>query len=305
MKNIKILTFILAIFMLNTSCDNDGGTSFIPLETGAMSNFTLGESSPAFIDLATFNSLSLQFNVNAAYGTPTSTDLKAFWTTVDGNLYGPITIDTDITDLPKDFTVTGADLLSSFTELSSTADINVGDKLTLFTSFTFADGRTLDLLNEEAKPNYYAPDFDSFPDLKVLLSFTVSCNSDLGGTHSYVSSNLQAGYGYGCPTGEVTGTVTFEDQGGGAYLISDLGFGQYPSSCWGDGPATSGGAIVTEVCGKLITGGKDQYGLTYDWVITGISGSELFISWTNDYADSGDVIITREGGADWPPLFTE
>ena len=87
--------------------------------------------------------------------------------------------------------------------------------------------------------------------------------------------------------------------------MSDLGFGQYGSSCWNDTPATSGGAIITEVCGKLISGGADQYGLTYNWVITSVSGDKLSISWSNNYGDSGDVVITREGGVDWPPLFTE
>ncbi len=136
------------------------------------------------------------------------------------------------------------------------------------------------------------------------LNVPVSCASDLGGTHDFVSTNLVATNGGPCPTGEVTGTVTFTDQGGGTYLCSDLGFGQYESTCWNDGPATSGNATFQDICNEIRSGGLDQYGLTYIWEITGVSGADLSISWTNDYGDAGDVVITRTDGSDWPPLFT-
>ena len=93
--------------------------------------------------------------------------------------------------------------------------------------------------------------------------------------------------------------------GGGTYLCSDLGFGQYGSSCWNDSPATSGNATFQDVCNEIISGGLDQYGLTYIWVITDVSGPNLSMSWTNDYADGGDVVITRTDGSDWPALFTK
>jgi hypothetical protein len=119
-----------------------------------------------------------------------------------------------------------------------------------------------------------------------------------------VSTNLQAITGT-CPTTPVTGTVTWTSLGGGTYLTSDLGFGQYGTSCWGDSPATSAGAKFVDACGLITSGGTDQYGLIYIWTITGVSGPELSLSWVNDYGDSGDVVLTREGGADWPALFTQ
>lgn len=137
-----------------------------------------------------------------------------------------------------------------------------------------------------------------------VLRAPVSCASLLGGTHNYVSTNLAAANGYDCPAGEVTGTVTFTPIGGGEYRVSDLGFGQYESSCWNDGPATSGSAVIKDVCNNITSGGLDQYGLTYIWVITGVSGPELSISWSNDYGDSGNTVVTRGDGKDWPPLFT-
>jgi len=139
----------------------------------------------------------------------------------------------------------------------------------------------------------------------ATLPITASCPSALGGTYSYVSTDLVAANSTtACPDGEVTGEVTFEDQGGGKYLVSDLGFGQYSSSCWNDQPATSGDAIITDVCNVITSGGLDQYGLAYTWTITDVSGPNLSISWVNNYDDSGKTVLTRMDGTDWPALTT-
>lgn len=138
-----------------------------------------------------------------------------------------------------------------------------------------------------------------------LYTATVVCPTDLAGTHSYVASNLVADNNPGnCPSGEVTGTVTWTDLGGGEYSTTDLGYGQYESTCWNDGPAASAGSTFTDACGLIVSGGTDQYGLIYTWEITDITGSVMTLNWTNDYADSGTAVITREGGADWPDLRT-
>ncbi len=135
------------------------------------------------------------------------------------------------------------------------------------------------------------------------MNFNVGCVSSLAGNHSYVSTMLvAANSGTACPTDPVTGTVTFTDLGCGVYACSDLGFGQYSSSCWNDSPATNGGASFDDVCNTINAYGVDQYGLAYEWVIADVSGPELTITWTNNYADSGTAVITKEDGTDWPPL---
>jgi len=164
------------------------------------------------------------------------------------------------------------------------ADLKVGDYFT----FSFDDVNT-------SSGNYPSG---------TTLRVDVSCPSDLGGVYDFVSSNLAADNGYVCPTGEVTGTVTFTDLGGGAYECSDLGFGQYQSTCWNDGPATSPNATFSELCGVITSGGLDQYDLAYTWVITDVSGPNLSISWSNTYGDRGEVVITRPDGSDWPNLST-
>ncbi len=162
------------------------------------------------------------------------------------------------------------------------ADVAVGDVATFTFDATTASG--------------------TFRSSKSLV-VPFSCFSDLGGTYDYVSTNLQAVTG-SCPTSAVMGQVTWTDLGGGTYLTSDLGFGQYGSSCWNDNPATSSNAKFKDVCNQIISGGLDQYGLTYIYTITGVNGPDLSLSWYNDYGDSGDVVISRSDGTDWPPLYT-
>lgn len=137
------------------------------------------------------------------------------------------------------------------------------------------------------------------------LNFNVGCVSSLAGSHPYVSTMLvAANSATACPTDPVEGVVTFTDLGCGVYGCSDVGFGQYESSCWSDSPATDGGAAFTDVCNAISSGGLDQYGLVYTWTIDSVVGPNLHISWSNDYADSGKTTITKEDGSDWPALFT-
>ena len=157
------------------------------------------------------------------------------------------------------------------------------------TSPAAGDGITLSFLSNGA--------FKSNP-----MNFNVGCVSNLAGNHPFVGTMLAAGNGGPCPTDPVTGTVTFTDLGCGVYGCSDLGFGQYESSCWNDSPATNGQAAFSDICNTITAYGADQYGLAYSWVIAGVDGPELTITWSNNYADSGTAVITKEDGTDWPAL---
>lgn len=178
---------------------------------------------------------------------------------------------------------------------------NPGDQFQFRLVLDLTDGRSF---TNDASGNVTGGSFFSSP---FFYGANLACASDFGGTFDFVSTNLQAGFGGPCPTGEVTGTVTWDDQGGGNYLSSDLGFGQYESTCWNDTPATSAGALIIDVCNEINPGGiggLDQYGLTYIYDIIEVDGPVLKLSWYNDYADSGDVVLTRQDGKDWPLLFT-
>lgn len=137
------------------------------------------------------------------------------------------------------------------------------------------------------------------------VSANVVCPSDMGGTFDFVNTNMLRGNGAGnsgsCG-GTVTGTVTWANLGSGEYSSTDLGFGQYGSSCWNDSPATSSSAGVLDACNKLSVLGSDQYGIIYSYTIVSITGAIMVIDWTNDYGDAGTVTLTRQDGNNWPPL---
>lgn len=280
----KILTkiswlTILAIGLLMTSCEDE------PLFEKAEENlFNVQGALPTvqnvvngFFDLSDPANASVGFTLGSVGEAANSIRVLKSYSGANGSV-GPIE-HAVVNSLPTDLTVTLADAVSGFD--FGMDDLAIGDVFTIGFESTTGSGT-------------YGSG--------TSVSIPVSCSSELGGTYAYVSSNLQAANGYGCPDGEVTGEVTFTDLGGGVYACSDVGFGQYGSSCWGDQPATNDAAAFTDVCNEITSGGMDQYGLVYIWNITGVSGNELSISWSNDYGDSGDVVITNPNG--WPALFS-
>lgn len=278
------------LLMLNTSCNDDGGSSVISLDNGAMPNFSLVAGSDDFIDLTGFSELNLKFNVAIGIGNPTSMDLKAFWTTASGNLYGPVILDSNITTFPKTYNLSGADILAAFSELSSEDDIAVGDKLTIFTSVHLVDGRSLELLNAKAKPNYNASDFNQYPGLKIIQEYSVSCPSNLGGIYTVISNGENTD---GQPAAvNLPYTVTLTDKGGGNYTISDGVAGVYIFwySIYGYNFETVG--KMTDVCGSLSGSWSDGFGEQINLTGTLNEDGTLSIHWENGFDDYVDAIYT-------------
>ncbi len=307
MKKIQIILLILLVSFAY-SCDDDGGTSVIDLgNDGAVPDMAKSDTGDSFIDLVKITNgenVTIAINADVAQGTPAMTDIVGSYKTADGEVYNGVLI-SDVS-LPQTFDITVDDIVAAFSEFNDPTDILLGDILTISTRFTMDDGVVLNIFNEDGSFNISA-DLQNSGLFTTFVNYPVACPSEIGGTFDFVSTNLQADFGGPCPIGEVTGTVTWTDQGGGNYLSTDLGFGQYESSCWNDGPATSAGAIVVDLCNEINPGqigGLDQYGLTYIYTIISVDGSVLTLSWANDYADSGDVVLTRQDGLDWPPVFT-
>jgi len=297
MKNIYILSLFLAVFALNTSCDDDGGTSAVPTTNGALPDFAVVAGSSAFIDLTGLDDLKLQFTVGVGVGEPTSFDLKAFYLTVDGYLYGPIVLDAGVTTFPKEYSITGTDLVGAFSELSSADDIQVGDVLKLFTSYTFKDGSQIDILNSKAEPNYLASDFNTYSDFTVKLEYVVSCPSDLAGTYTVLSSGSSTDSG---PTPDENPivdypyTVVLTDNGGGNYTVSDGFAGLY--ILWYDIYGISGETPgnFTDICGELSGTWGEPFGT--DVTVTGTVNPDgtLSITWINGYDDTADAVYTPQ-----------
>jgi len=175
MKKTYILSLFLALFALNTSCDDDGGSSTIALTNGALSNLTLASGSPEFIVNTTFANLELKFTVDLSVGNPQSYDLKAIYKTVDGQFYGPVTIEANVTSFPKDYSITGAEVIAAFSEISTTSDMNAGDNLMFYPAFTMKDGTVLETLNGKGEPNYYAADFNQIGNNSYFIAYPVTC----------------------------------------------------------------------------------------------------------------------------------
>jgi hypothetical protein len=137
-----------------------------------------------------------------------------------------------------------------------------------------------------------------------LITISLVCASDLGGTYSYVTTNIQCENcdasvpGEGACGVSVSGTGTLKETGNlGVYSVSDATFGEY-GCAWADTPAE--GVTLIDVCGKISTGGSDKYSLVYTFTIKGNDGETLTIDWENDYGDSGTTELTRTDGKAWP-----
>jgi len=174
------------------------------------------------------------------------------------------------------------------------ADIQGGSSFRLDATITMNDGRTFTAANT-------GNNIVSSAAFQALFSFDADllCPSSLGGDINYVTtSGVTGGGGPACPD-EITGTITLTEVGLGDYEVSDASLGVF-GSCWGDNPAT--GVNLVDACNIIRLTGADQYGDSYTWTITDISGPTMTVDFENTYGDGGTSVLTRADGADWPPL---
>ncbi len=182
---------------------------------------------------------------------------------------------TVISSYPTTVSITEAQLLA-LAGRSSVDDLNPGDSWIVKYRVMLANGISLT---------------DA---VRTSISFT--CASDLGGELDFVTTNITGGNVGACGA-SISGTVTFDDQGGGIYEISDATFGQF-GCAWEDNPAT--GVSLVDVCGKLSLIGADQYDEIYSISIVSNDGADLVIDWENDAGDSGRTTLTRTDDKGWP-----
>lgn len=126
------------------------------------------------------------------------------------------------------------------------------------------------------------------------LSIPFSCESDLSGELTYVSTN------YFCTGDALSGDVKMSEVGAGKYVFDDWSFGTY-TQCYG-GPPSEGSLQFVDICNKIDITGVDAYGDGWQFVVNEIRGSEMDITWTNDYGEFGNVVLTRKDGSLWPGL---
>lgn len=270
---------------LFNACENDGGSSALNLEDGAVINVVNVPPSEPFINLlrlAQGEVLEVQFAANVAQGDPVSTDIVVAYTTTSGDAYAAILF-TDVT-LPQEFSFSTDDLVNTFDEITSPSDIAVGDILSFSARFTMADGRVLDLIDLEDGSNNTGTNIQFNTSLYTArLSYPVSCPSDLGGT--YLVSSTAVGCCGVAPITDYEYTVTVTDIGGGSYTLSDYSGGIYDGLFCGPfgicGDASTGD--ITDVCGSLSGSAADCCGdnITFEgtvdpetgvWTVETVSG---------------------------------
>jgi len=219
MKKIKFILLIMVIGFIGVSCDDDGGTSVIPLAEGAVPDMTKSASTDQIIDLVKVingDPVSFGFNVAVAQGNPASTDIVGYYRTAAGSIYTSVLF-SNVT-LPQDFTMTSADVIAAFAEITSSDDILLGDILTITTRFTMADGTVLNILNDDGTSNT-GTNIQTTVLFTTAINYPVSCPSDLGGVYNVISNGDNTD---GQPPAiDVPYTVTLTDNGGGSYTISD------------------------------------------------------------------------------------
>lgn len=140
------------------------------------------------------------------------------------------------------------------------------------------------------------------------ITIPVSCSNKFPGTYDFVSTD------YFCGGDPLSGSVTITETEAGKYTFSDWGFGSY-QECYGSA-ASSWGTLAfvrytsdecdecsqSAECNTISIEGADSYGDSWAFSIEKVEGTELTMSWTNDYGEFGTVVLSRPDGSNWPPL---
>lgn len=188
-----------------------------------------------------------------------------------------------------------------FTKLGlTTTQVLAGDRFVLRLAQVLNDGRVLTAINSNS--NIVGGAYFNSP---FIYNCNVVCpiTENLAGTHSYVTTNMTKGGSSPSCIGSVSGTVTWGAlPTAGQFTSTDYSFGMF-GFCWADNPATSSSMTLTWFCKNLLPSGNDQYGDSYTYTITALSGNQLTINWSNTYGDSGTTVLTRAGGVAWPSIL--
>ncbi|PRX53692.1 hypothetical protein [Flagellimonas meridianipacifica] len=162
---------------------------------------------------------------------------------------------------------------------------------------------------------FFSAPFEYFPVIECSIT------ESLAGTHSYVTTGILPAPGGGgmCSGADLNGTVTWTEDSSGVYISSDMSFGQFEDCYSGRGAATGEQITIEWDCTELTPDGEvvlnegvvvpnddddSDTELTYSYSITNVTGADMTIEFSNSAGDRGTVVLTREGGADWPVIFT-
>lgn len=301
MKKIKLIFASLFALVVVLSCNDDGGDSKLNLQTGAVPDIRKVEGSSAIINLQEIqegNEISISFSTKIAQGNVSSINIIAFY--FKGEDFEKVTLAENVTTFPLTITLSKQDLIDKFSLLNADEDFILGDRLRVSADIVLADGTAVKLLNDDGSQNF-GPDISNASLYNVSTTYIVSCPSDLGGEFAFTTTNVGEPGG-GTVAGPLTGTVTFTDNGGGNYSVSDASFGGWLGLYGPGANDTAQGVALIDICGNLSFDGLDQFDETFFIEDVVVDGSNLSFHWSNDYGEYGDTTLTRTDGTEWPPL---
>lgn len=297
MKKIKLIFIFVILVLIGISCENDGGTSNLGLETGAVPDVQKIASTDAFINLLGLQSgktIDLGFTVDVGQGNVQSMDVVLYY--LSGSKVTKAIFATNITKFPNELHLSQIDLFKLFPQLKTAADFKLGDQLKVSTILTLKNGNKLNILNDDGSPNY-GQDIANSTIYKVSQSYLVSCPSNLAGTYSVLSSGASTDPGPSADKNPVTNfpyTVKIVSTGGGAYTMSDGYGGLY--KLWYDiyGIDKDYPGNFSDVCDKLSGTYTEPFGSKVTLSGTVNSNGTLSIHWENEYGDFGDGVYTKK-----------
>lgn len=297
MKKIYIILLAIVTVSLTVSCEDDGGTSVIPLDEGAAPDFVKVTTSDQIIDFGKVNNgtpITLEFNADVAQGSPASTDIVGIYTSAGGDVYRADLFN-DVS-LPGDFILTVPDIIAAFEELNSTTDIQLGDVLTITARFTMDNGAVLEIVSPDGVSGGTGTNIATTVLFTILINYPVSCPSDLAGNYSVVSSGMSTdGAPVNNPLVDFPYNVVITDNGGGSYTISDGVAGVYQDwYCAPYGYCFETAGAFTDVCGTLSGSWTEAFGCQVDLTGTVNEDGTLTIHWDNCFGDSADAVYTPQ-----------
>jgi len=333
MKNINKIVLLCSVFLITFfSCKDEslqvipewgtGVNTFATLKSGSAASFINGSASVPIdvnfrwisIDGAnTVTKVEFFLLFNESYvdveGNPKTVrhggTAGKLWKTIEGSA-----VPANRTDVLN--TVTQADLFALYkdntfnycgTEVpvfnnpikpgrTPAAPFLAGDTFSLKWIVYTADGRKVDSWSPSV--------CTEFPGSNCVYSWGVVCLSELGGTYSYVTTNMSLnGAAY---AGTLNGTGTLTEGSEGSYTLTDFSFGLFADG-YDVGPAV-GSLRLSDACDLLSYRGVDQYGDSYTLTVLSATPTVLRVSWTNTYGDAGTTELTRTDAKTWPTKLT-
>lgn len=155
MKKIKLLIAFLTLAVI-PSCTDDGGTSKITLQSGAvplvLKNTVGFDTGIDFIALSNGIDFNLSVSVNKQKdGDVQSMDIVGFYK--KGNKVSKAYLKKGVTTFPTSITLNKAKLLEAFDSLNVVSDIQPGDEFTISAEITSSNGIVSKVIRDDGSPS--------------------------------------------------------------------------------------------------------------------------------------------------------